>query len=263
LVEPKSELVAIGAHLPGIVTRVFVRAGESVRKGAPLFQVDDRPYQALKAVREGELQLALAQQEEANALWQMALNIKDPRAMSADERVRRHNRAQVATAQVTTARASLKVVQTDLERLVVEAPADGEILKVNVREGEAVGAGVTADAPIMMGDLSELHVRVDIDENDAARFNPENNARGFIRGASATSIPLRLVRVEPLVIPKRSLTGASGERIDTRVLQAIYALEDPRGRVSVGQQMDIFIEADQETPQAAAHEADSPGPAVQ
>jgi len=50
------------------------------------------------------------------------------------------------------------------------------------------------------------------------------------------------VPVEPYVVPKRSLTGDSTERVDTRVMQAVYSF--PRGRlpVYVGQQMDVFIE---------------------
>jgi HlyD family secretion protein len=54
---------------------------------------------------------------------------------------------------------------------------------------------------------------------------------------------LRFVRVEPYVVPKKSLTGGSNERVDTRVLQALYAFERGNLPVFVGQQMDVFIEA--------------------
>ena len=47
---------------------------------------------------------------------------------------------------------------------------------------------------------------------------------------------------EPYVIPKRSLTGGNTERVDTRVLQVIYAVENPDARLFVGQQIDAFIE---------------------
>jgi len=43
--------------------------------------------------------------------------------------------------------------------------------------------------------------------------------------------------------PKKSLTGDSTERVDTRVLQAIYRFTDRHGLFYVGQQMDIFIDA--------------------
>ena len=45
------------------------------------------------------------------------------------------------------------------------------------------------------------------------------------------------------MVPKKSLTGDSTERVDTRVLQVIYRLERDALPVYVGQQVDVFIEA--------------------
>ena len=60
---------------------------------------------------------------------------------------------------------------------------------------------------------------------------------------------LRLL--EPFVVPKKSLTGDNSERVDTRVLQVIYACSPERDgtpgsgkRLFVGQQVDVFIETD-------------------
>jgi HlyD family secretion protein len=44
-------------------------------------------------------------------------------------------------------------------------------------------------------------------------------------------------------VPKRSLTGESTERVDTRVLQALYTFPRSALPVYVGQQMDVFIES--------------------
>ena len=38
------------------------------------------------------------------------------------------------------------------------------------------------------------------------------------------------------------VTGDNTERVDTRVLQAIYAIEPSEHTVYVGQQLDVFIE---------------------
>jgi hypothetical protein len=54
---------------------------------------------------------------------------------------------------------------------------------------------------------------------------------------------LRFVRVEPMVVPKKSLTGDNTERVDTRVLQVIYAIERSEYPAYVGQQLDVFIDA--------------------
>jgi hypothetical protein len=44
------------------------------------------------------------------------------------------------------------------------------------------------------------------------------------------------------VIPKKSLTGDSTERVDTRVLQALYSFDRKQLPFYIGQQMDVFIE---------------------
>ena len=70
----------------------------------------------------------------------------------------------------------------------------------------------------------------------------------MLRGNPEISFPLQFVRVEPYVIPKRSLTGQNTERVDTRVLQVIYAFRRPLDRpVYVGQQVDVFVKSDSST----------------
>jgi hypothetical protein len=54
---------------------------------------------------------------------------------------------------------------------------------------------------------------------------------------------MRFVRFEPYVVPKKSLTGDSTERVDTRVLQVIYSFDRGSLPIYVGQQMDVFIDA--------------------
>ena len=93
-----------------------------------------------------------------------------------------------------------------------------------------------------LGDLDRLHLRVDIDENDAWRFKPETRAVASLRGNRDLKADLVFVRVEPYVTAKTSLTGSSTERVDTRVLQVIYSFDRSALPAYVGQQMDVFIE---------------------
>jgi multidrug resistance efflux pump len=150
----------------------------------------------------------------------------------------------VQAAAVEQAKAQVEQTKVDLDRLVVRALVDGEVLQRNVRPGEYVGAP-PGGALIVLGDVHTLHVRVDVDEHDAPRFRPGAAARGSLRGDPAHPFPLRFVRVEPYVIPKKSLTGDNTERVDTRVLQVIYAVDGVSAErpLYVGQQMDVFIDA--------------------
>src|SRR6516225_802314 len=127
-----------------------------------------------------------------------------------------------AEAKLSQAKATRDQARVDLDKTVVKAPIDGAILKVNVRLGEYAQAGVLAEPLMTLGSVDPLHVRVDIDETETWRARPSAAARARLRGNPAISTPLSFVRFEPYVLPKRSLTGDTTERVDTRVLQAIY-----------------------------------------
>lgn len=148
----------------------------------------------------------------------------------------------IAEAAVEQARAQISEARTEIERAVVRAPVDGNVLQVNVRPGEYVGSAA-GQSLVVLGDLERMQVRVDIDEHEIPRFQSGCAARAIPRGAAdEQSWPLRFVRVEPMVVPKKSLTGDNTERVDTRVLQVIYELPPDLRGAFVGQQLDVFVD---------------------
>src|SRR5947207_11673183 len=63
LVEPRTEssgtaTVAVGSELAGVVAKVFVKVGQRVEEGAPLFALDDRAKQADLKVKKANLEAA-------------------------------------------------------------------------------------------------------------------------------------------------------------------------------------------------------------
>ncbi|MXP44198.1 efflux RND transporter periplasmic adaptor subunit [Allopontixanthobacter sediminis] len=261
VVEPSSELVSIGTSLGGLVADVRVRPGDYVTKGQPLFTVDDRALRARleetgAAIAQARAAIAEAASAAETAGRQLELyrQVEDAAAVSRAEVIRAEGEAQAARSRLNSARAQLQAAQaaagsarTDLERLTVRAPIAGEILAVHVRPGEFVQAGAQQggnSAPyIEMGQTRPLHVRVDIDENEAVRLDLGKPAIVSPRGAADQKVTASFVRAEPLVVPKRSLTNSASERVDVRVLQVIYELPPADGRFRVGQQVDAFMPA--------------------
>jgi multidrug resistance efflux pump len=311
VVEAQTENISLGAALPGLVLGVYVPSssvGKHVRKGEPLFRIDDRNLKAQLAMAEAELASAkarlvrLEQQPRPEEIppslakvktamaktvrlkddYERGKRLTGPGAISHEEFVARqllyeaavHEQAQaqgeldllkagawkpditIAEAAVQEAKAKVEQLKIEIDRAVVTAPVDGVVLQVNVRPGERISEQDTR-ALMVMGDVSTCHVRVDVDERDIPRFRPGTKALAYPRGESTGEIGLRFVRIEPYVIPKKSLTGDNTERVDTRVLQAIYAIEpgskvahageagQVARRVHVGQQLDVFIQTDE------------------
>lgn len=150
-----------------------------------------------------------------------------------------------ARAAVAEAGANVARIRDDIERFTVRAPRDATVLRVNLRVGEyAMAMSPTADsAPMVLGVIDPLHIRANIDEFDAQRFKPGSPAEGFTKGGKRKRFELEFVRVDPFVIPKRSLTNSQREMVDTRVLEIIYRVKDSNSNLYVGQQLDVFIES--------------------
>ena len=231
--------------------------GDKVKAGAALFSIDDRDTRATLAIKQADLTkakadllIAKATLEDARTLNNLATAVTDRRAISAEELLKRHNTVSIAQARVESAHAfiqqaeaNLADTQTTLNRLTILAPVAGDVLQVHIRPGEFAQAGSVNPALLMLGNLDQVHVRVDIDENDAWRFDKTRKAVAFLRGNRSFEVNLELAYVEPYVIPKKSLTGESNERVETRVLQALYRFDRKQLPIFVGQQMDVFIEA--------------------
>nr|WP_298925294.1 efflux RND transporter periplasmic adaptor subunit [uncultured Erythrobacter sp.] len=270
LVEPSSEIIDIGSALSGLVTDLRVQPGDRVEKGQPLFLVDSRAARARlseanAAIAEARAAINEARTAQDTSSQQLALyrGIDDPAAVSRSEVIRAEGDAAAAQSRLTVARARLSAAQasassaqTEIGRLTVRAPISGEILAVNIRPGEFVATqgGGNASPFIQMGETNPLHVRVDIDENEAVRLQMGADATVSPRGAAEIQVKAKFVRAEPQVVPKRQLTNSAAERVDVRVLQVIYALPQSDA-FRVGQQVDAFIPAVDNGPRAPVQTA--------
>lgn len=152
----------------------------------------------------------------------------------------------IAAAELAQAEAEVQRLEVERDRHTVRAPIAGEILRVNLRAGEYAEARALETPLILMGDTTTLHVRAEIDEYDSGRLQGTTTAIASPRGEGGRRLQLEPVRIEPYVLPKRSLSGVGVERVDTRVLQVLFRVR-PDGRpLRVGQQVDVYIDAAQE-----------------
>jgi multidrug efflux pump subunit AcrA (membrane-fusion protein) len=295
IVEAQTENISVGSATPGVVVQVFVKVGDEVKAGQPLFRLDDRQLQGELAVkramvsqskselirleaepRKEKIPVIVAQVNEARAVVIRETDalkraedtfarkvtteqelIARREALAAAQAVLDKSQADldllkagswqydrdVVSEAIEKAEADVAKAEIELDRLVVRALVAGEVLQVKVRPGEYVGTPPNQPL-IILGNIETLHVRVDIDEYDIPRFRSDVPATAVPRGNLQVRYPLRFFRVEPFVIPKKSLTGDNTERVDTRVLQVIYEF-DPAGLppLFVGQQVEVFIDA--------------------
>lgn len=261
-IESASQNIAIGTASAGIVKTVNVAVGDAVTENDVLFTLDDEEVLANRLVRLAALEVARAEQvsakaylQNANILLKLIQNVKDDRAISLQDLELRLNsveiaktKVELATANVRKAQSELDAVDTTHSRLTIRSPKNGHVLQVNISKGEYIQTNAVKDSSgtehpiIVIGDLNNLGVRVDIDETDLWRFNPDGKAIAYLKGNPKLRFDLIADHIEPLVIPRSASPSSNNKASDSKILQVVYKIMNPEFKTYVGQQVDVYIE---------------------
>jgi len=240
LIESCQENTNVGVPVNGLVSKLLVHVWDQIEAGQPLLLLDDRDLRAQLVTEQANIKVAEATVARLQDQLGRLKAVGDVRAISSDELKTKESDITVALAQVEAARAAVQQTQLLIDRLTVRAPISGTILQVNTRVGEYISVG--SKPPVVMGSIADVQVRADVDEQVAPRVKAGKGAIGYLKGDTTHPIEMKFVHIEPFVVPKIALTGASNERVDTRVLQVIFAFKNGTDRpVYVGQQMDLYI----------------------
>ncbi len=244
IIETFNENSDLSVPFPDLISDVWVSPGQKVCKKQPLFKLDTRQFEA-------DLKAALAQVERAktevkNQAVQFSYfeSLRTKKAVSKQQYTEAFYAKMLAIDQLRVAKKEARRIATQIERSIIRAPEDGEILQRNILPGEFANVNpFDRKHLILFGSSSHLQMRVNIAEEDAWRVIPGAPARAYVRGNSSISIPLTFQYIEPYIVPKDQLTGSDFEKVDTRVLQVIYSFDKGENPIYVGQLMDVYMEA--------------------
>lgn len=155
--------VDIRPQVGGRLTEICVKEGALVRKGQPLFIIDQVPYQA--AVRSATAKLNSAKAHLATARQNLE---------GKEELFRQHvigdfdlnkarNELSEAEAAVSEAKAELETAENELSYTVVKSPSDGKISMIEYRVGELVDPSMEKELTVV-SDFRHLHAYIAISE---------------------------------------------------------------------------------------------------
>lgn len=146
---------------------------------------------------------------------------------------------EAARALVGLAEANVALAEALLEKTFIRSPVTGSVLRRYRAAGEAVGN--MPPTPIaVVGDLSRLRVRAEVDETDVGRV-----AAGQRVEVTADAYPNRrfggtVYRVSSRLGGKGVQTGRPADRVDTKVLQVLIDL-DVGTTLPIGLRVDVFF----------------------
>jgi HlyD family secretion protein len=172
LIEASTENIAIGTPVSGIVAAIYVNWGDRVNAGEPLFKIDDRDLQGQLLVATAKVKESEATLAKTRNLLKIAEGLRIGSSISGVDLANRRFDVAINEAVLQSAAAQVEQIKIEIERRTIRAPVTGSILQLKTRLGEFAQGGVLATPLVLLGDTKFLHVRVDIDENDAWRVQP-------------------------------------------------------------------------------------------
>lgn len=162
--------VEIRPRVSGYVTAVRYQEGADVEKGATLFTIDARPYQAVLDRATAELSRAVARAELARTEAGRSEKLFAGNAIPQVELDLARSTAAQALAEVAAARATVEAARLDVEFTQVRAPMAGRTSRSAVSVGDFVTAGGAPTVLTTIASTGPVHVYFTGDEQAFLRF---------------------------------------------------------------------------------------------
>ena len=139
-------------------------------------------------------------------------------------------------------RANLNLARIALERTRLRAPIDGQVLQLNARVGE-VAAPSQQEPLVIMGDLSLMRIRAELDERASGKVKIGHNVSARATAFGDQTFAGKISRIAPFVGPSRMNAQPSRARINGDVVEVLIDLINP-GPLTVGMQVDVYFYPD-------------------
>jgi RND family efflux transporter MFP subunit len=243
IVEAESKNINVGSLISGLVTKVYVRSGDRVKKGELLFELDSSQIKNQLPSLQAEIKLATSKLQ--SALHQLKI-IQEFKKVSSgmvttEKIIAKEDAVKNAQMSLRVAKSNLKKITNELAFYRVYSPIDGVVLNSKLN----IGTYFKTNSQMLSIGSDNLNLRVSINEYDAYRFKPNSKTIAYLRGHNKIKTEVKYLYTRPFVTPKTHMSGVSTERTDTRVLEVVYSIpKELSFPLYVGQQLDVFIKSE-------------------
>ncbi|AXO87842.1 efflux RND transporter periplasmic adaptor subunit [Pseudomonas parafulva] len=261
--------VDVGAQASGQIRTLHVEAGDQVKKGQLLVEIDPSTQQArLDAGRYSieNLKAQLAEQRAQHLLAQQQVKRQQDLARAGATREEDVQRAQAELkvtqaridmyqAQILQAQASLRSDEAELGYTRIYAPMDGTVVAVDAREGQTLNAQQQTPLILRIARLSPMTVWAQVSEADIGQVKPGMTAYfTTLAGGKRrwTSTVRQLLPIPPKPLDQSSQgggspTSASSGSTGSKVVQytVLLDVENPDGALMAEMTTQVFFVAGQ------------------
>jgi len=221
VIEGATQLAAV-APFEGYLAAGLVRAGDTVKRGQPLAQLDDRDLKLERARWASE-------REQAARKYQVAMAGADRSAMA------------VLSAQVNQAEAQLALAEEKLARATLVAPFDGIVVSGDL--SQLIGTPVEQGKLLFeIAPLSDYRVVLQVDDRDMAHLAKAQRGELVLSSLPDLNLPITVTAITPVATQR---DGRNVFRVEAQIDSGDAARLRPGmegvGKVVVGQRSLLWI----------------------
>jgi HlyD family secretion protein len=204
----------------------------------------DKAAAARRAGRGSEKDIETARAAWASAQEKLRVQQAELRKFEADADTPLPSRTE---GELSVSRAELTIAATALEKTGIRAPGAGTVLQVNAKVGEL--ASPSGQPLFVIGDISALRVRAEVDERDFGLV--KIGQRAIVRATAfrGRDFEGKVSSISPTVGAGRIAGRAGRNFTDVNVAEVVIDLTEP-GPLAVGMQVDVYFS--QDAPPAAS-----------
>ena len=232
-------VVKLAARRDGIVQKVLVEEGESVKAGQLLAVLDDEQArlsanlanaeteQARQALPILTIRLAATQREEARLA-----PLAPDQLVTMQEMDQARDQVKLAQAEISASQSALQVASRklevaryEIEQRTVRAPLDGQIVRRQARPGDGVSTLNVTPMFVFAPDAPRI-VRAELEERFLSNVKPGQMAQVVIEADERQVFSAKVIRLAR-VVGMRSPSDDPGEKQDARVAECVLSIDAP------------------------------------
>lgn len=178
-------------RVSGPLVHVNIKAGDRVKAGQVLMQIDPKDFNDSIHVLEAQLEGALAQEENARQDLGRVTQLFREKVIPKADFDHATTAGKAAAAAVRQIRAGLETARHQLEYTTLQAPYDGIITTQLIENHEMVRAGQVV---LKIHDISELEISINVSENEIIHHSLTRGEPGMVSlpGIEGRTFPARL-----------------------------------------------------------------------
>ncbi len=177
----------MGPRVDGIIEEIFVRVGDRVKEGDPLFRTRDAEWKLKVAELDNQVKLATAEAQNMQKTFQRTAELHEKGFASNGKLDDARAARDAANAKLGVAKAQYATAQQMLEDCVVKAPFDGVITKRDVDEGKFMatrmgGMGGDSGGVLQIMKIDIVAAIVNVPEIYLSKFKVGTKGKIFLDG---------------------------------------------------------------------------------